>query len=340
MSDNYSVAPSGPRKTKSSSSSSGSSGGSSSGGSGGSSGGSSSGGGGGGGGGNPYLREQKKAQRRAADRYRDQAAALQQQVRAWSFALNSGFKDALDRRLANINLVQRQQDKVIVEGYRDRVRSLRGANQDNEKAESDQSYANIANRGRERSSAISEAMLQGAGESDMLRSQSMALRNWNANQSEVNRSYFDTLRTVNSSLTDLNIDTKTARMNIASEANADREQLWTNYFGQRSEAYTQLGNIKGQQAELYGLANEQVASKDSDRRRKRSEKQSGAYFMDAAKATGTAWKNPGAPKRLRNWDGVDLMKGRQNQSRWINRTTIDDEAASVRRPEGATLREW
>ena len=101
-------------------------------------------------------------------------------------------------------------------------------------------------------------MLQGAGESDVLQAQMMSLRNWQFNQTEANRSYYDTLRSLNSSLTDLNVDTKTALANNELQANADREAIWTNYHDRRSEAFTQLGNIRGQQADYYAEAEQMV----------------------------------------------------------------------------------
>lgn len=295
-------------------------------------------GGGGGGGGDPYLRNQRKQQRKASQRYMDDAAALRGQVRALRRALNGGFRRALDIRLANIGLVTGQQQKQVMQGYRERVGSLAGAAKDNEKAAAGQGFLNLSNRGRERANALSEAMLQGAGESDILRSQEMSLRNWNANQGEVNRGFFDTLRTVNSSLTDLNVDTKTARMNLAAEANADREQLYNSFYAQRAEALTQLGNVLGQQGEYYGLANEQVGSKKARRLRNRAENLSDAAFLGSANMQSKAWKNPGISARLRKWQGRDdFSDGGMGDSTYREAAS---QTTNLARPEGATLRSW
>ena len=62
---------------------------------------------------------------------------------------------------------------------------------------------------------LAQAALQGAGETDTLRGQFMAVRNWDANQADVNRSYFDTTRSINSSLQDLNSDVRQQRVNLA-----------------------------------------------------------------------------------------------------------------------------
>lgn len=294
-------------------------------------------GGGGGSASNPYLAQQKKAQKKAANRYIEQAKSMAGQIAALKNSLSEGFKANLTQRLANITLVQGQQDATLMEGYNNRVKALDDSAKDNEKAEGDASFQNLGNRARERANAVTEAMNQGAGESDVLQAGLMSLRNWDANQGEINRSFFDTLRSVNSSLTDLNTDTKTARVNMASQANADRDQVWSNYYDQRSETYTQLGNLYGQQGELYGMANEQVGSKATKKKRKQATHLSAAEFMHASKANSKAWENPGVGADLMNWQGQGPIQGE------INNNTIASAATNepiAKKPEGATLRKW
>ena len=282
------------------------------------------------------LKRENEAKRKASEKYIKQAETLNEQAQALRKALTVGFRHALNIRLGNVSRVLGGQDAILVEGYRKRVGSLEGAVEDNQKAEAAGTFANLGNRGRERANAVSEAMLQGAGETDTLRAQQASLRNWSANQMETNRGFYDTLRSVNSSLTDLNIDTKTARTNLATEANADREQLWNSFYAQKSEAYTALGNIRGQQAELYGLANEAVASKNTRRRLSQMENLMGGAFDSATAASSSAWRNPGIPKRLREWEGAKNFEGQQNMSLYRNAQTD----IGPKRPEGATLRAW
>lgn len=294
-------------------------------------------GGSGGGGYSSYLASQKKQQSKAAKRYLDQAKAMSGQIAALKNSLSVGFKAALDQRLANINLVAGQQDQVLMEGYANRVKQLEGSALDNEKAEAGQSFANLGNAARERANAVSEAMNNGAGESDVLKSQLASLRNWSANQGEVNRSYFDTLRSVNSSLTDLNTDTKTGRSNIASQANADRDSVWSQYYDQRSETYTQLGNLYGQQGELYGLANEQKGSKTTKKLRRRAVHGSDSMFMNASEANSRAYENPGIPADVLGWQGHGDIAAN------VTGNTIEAAATNEpikAKPEGATLRKW
>lgn len=283
------------------------------------------------------LARERAAKKAASKRFKDQAQTLQKQANALKKALDGGYREALDLRLSNVDLLQRQQDESLLQSYERRAGSLEGADEDNRKAESDSSYQNLANRARERSNAMSEAMMQGAGESDVLRTQLMSLRNWNANQSEINRSFFDGLRSINTSLTDLNVDTRTGRLNIESQANADRDQYWTQFYNQMADSNTQLGNIYGQQAELYGMANEQVKSKATQKSQKSKSNASGKAFQEAAKYATSAWENPGASEELQNWEGREQFIGN------LNNTILSGQAetgTTQKRPEGASLRSW
>jgi len=291
----------------------------------------------GGGGYSSYLASQKKAQNKAARRYIAQAESMAGQIKALKKSLSSGFKTALEQRLRNISLVQGQQDSILLEGYNQRVKSLKDAASDNEKAAGDASFQNLGNRARERTNAVTEAMSQGAGESDVLKSQLMSLRNWDANQGEIHRSFFDTLRSVNSSLTDLNVDTKTARVNMASQANADRDQVYSQYYNQRSETYTQLGNLYGQQGELFGLAQEQVGRKRTKQRRRQAVRRSDNQFMNAVRANSKVWKNPGVGAGLMGWQGEGPVEGDLGSSQ-IPAAPVNEPIA--KRPEGASLRKW
>lgn len=279
--------------------------------------------------------DEKKAKRKASTRYLEQAATMQKQAKALRMALGKkGFRAALETSLANVDLITRQQDRMLRRDFRTRLRSLREAEVDNEKAAAGASYANLANRGQERMAALAEATANGAGESDMLRAQQMSLANWNANQNEINRSFYDTRTSVNASIRDLNADTRTARINVATEADADRQQLWTTYYNQRSETLTNLGNTLGQMAEYYGMAKE--ADGRGGKQRKRTAKASGAAFRQAAKVAGKAYESPGIPKNLRQWEGAPVSEDRLNNSKFASAGT----EIAPKKPEGASLRSW
>lgn len=277
-----------------------------------------------------YAKEQKKQQKKAEENYKKQAETLQGQIDAIRDTIHGSFLKNLKIRLNNIKLLQGQQDAVLVEGYQKRLKDLSGAKEDNDKSFADDSFAALANRGRERLNALTEATLNGAGESDTLKAQVMSLRNWGANQGEINRSMFDTLRSINTSRTDLINDTKTARINNATQANEERDQLYTNYYQQRYEGMVQLGNLLGQQAELYGLANEKGDQKGSS-------KDSGKAFDAATKEAAKAWENPGVKQSLRDWQGAAEYQTRQSMGDFSNAAT---NIGQKKKPEGASLRRW
>lgn len=240
------------------------------------------------------------------------------QIKALEELLNKGFAKARDTKLANIKKITEQQDAELVRGYEARTTSLLAADKDNEKAEAEASFANLANRARETGDMLDEFLVQGAGETDMLKAQLMSLRNWDANQADVNRSYFDTQRSVNSAINDLNATTRTARINLQTEALADMEQVHTNYYNQRADAYTQLGNIR--------------ANPYSD-----SYKKDAKDYGNMAKEASQAWTNPGVNKSLRDWNGTvkpteDTLTNTKVQAMQLQQ--------KIKRPEGSTLRRW
>lgn len=288
-----------------------------------------------------------KAQAAAANRYNRQAKNLEGQARALLHALRVDLKKGLMQQIGDINQVSKQQAKGLREGFRERLDMLEGSAEDNAKAAASQTGINLENQIRERNSAVGEAMAQGAGESDTLNAMMMSLRNWNANQTEIERGYFDSLRSINASKTDLFVDTKTALMNNQVQRNADKEQLWTNYHNQRSELYTQLGNTRGQQADYKAMAAEMKPGKAENLGKGKGKKKGGAgggyvaaasrAFMQAAKETGKSWNNPGISKKLMKWDGPDDFESTRSGPQGVAEVRT---VALDKRPEGATLRKW
>jgi hypothetical protein len=294
--------------------------------------------GGGGGANDPVqaaIDREKQYRADAANRYMKQAQILQIQAHKWKQILSKkGFRKALMTKLDNVSLDEKQSDDILMQGYDDRVGSLKNANDDNKKDASAKTNANLMNASRERANALSEASLQGAGETDMLRSQGMALRNWSANQNEVGRAFADTQTALNSSLNDLNVDTRQGRFNVALQANADREMLWSNYYDRRSEALTQLGNTMGQISEYYAMSNEQKKSKEAQNKEDKWRKNSKDVFGQLAKNTQKAWDDPGVSKNIRQWDGRGDFEG------GLDNRQFGPQDLSMKRPSGADLRKW
>ena len=246
------------------------------------------------------------------------------------------MKKGLARRLANIQTQLGQADAQALQGYQEGSAKLLKDASSNEAAAADSSAQALVNRGRERVNAMSQAALQGAGESDLLRTQEMSLRNWNANQSEVTRSYFDTKNSITGSLSELENNTRTARFNASRTASESRDSVYSEYYNARSETLTNLGNLYGQQAEYYGLANEQVGSKKSRARQKQAAARSRRAAMAASKTSGEGYTDPGVPSSITQWKGdAKVEDAMTNEFRGSPAGSGNKPA-----PSGATLRKW
>ena len=276
------------------------------------------GGGGWGGGGGGY-----NAAARASSRKQNEAtAALVDQQRQ----LIDAFATQRDIKLANIARAFTDSDARLLENYRTALAGLEGTRANNEKAEADTSFGNVSNAIRERASLLAEAAANGAGESDLLRTQLQALRNYSANQGEVNRSFYDTLQSINNSVTALNNDTANSRTNLYNQREADREAAWANFANQTADAWTQIMNIES--------ANTNVDSDTSEAYNRR--------FADAgsraAAAVRNSYRRQAIPAGWTDWEGKGSAEGRRLTSN--NKAATVNLGGPVRRPEGATLRRW
>jgi hypothetical protein len=235
---------------------------------------------------------------------------------------------------------------------------------DNEKSEADSSFANLGNRARERGDLTTQALSQGAGESDVLKSQLQALRNWSANQGDVNRSFFDTRTSINAGITDLNNATRTSKINEEQSANSQRGGIWDDYYNSMSDTFTQMSNLDQQNYLLNGEIDMARKGKDEHKRildwlkkgkniedydpydapvKDRAStppKYTSKYAQLAADAAAGAWKNPGVSDKTKKFVGATASKGDLNTADPSAVNGFDPASAKRKRPEGATLRKW
>lgn len=240
------------------------------------------------------------------------------QVDALLALLNGGFQSALNQQIANAAKVYEAQDRDLVRGYESRFEILRRGEADNEQAEADATFGNLANRAREASELLSQSTALGAGETDNLRAQLLALRNADDNQQEINRSYWDTQKGLASAAADLTNGTRTARSNLAADYSEQVQRLNQQYYNQRQEAWAQIGNISANP-----LSDQYNKHKDAFNK-----------MVADAKTVASA---PEIPANIRNWYGSHLVRpGNLNNS--DPRSLQQREA--TKRPEGSTLRSW
>lgn len=270
-----------------------------------------------------------------------------------------------DAQLAALDQALKTKLGQIRTTFEESIGDFRTNLRDNEASEADASFDNLSNRARETQDVVSQALSQGAGESDVLRSQLQALRNWSSNQSDINRSFFDTRASVNAGITDLNMATQTGMKNEEMSTNAARGQRWDDFYDATGQTFSDMANLDQQN---YLLDSEIAAN-----RRQRSGSQALVSWLDsgknaedykastaksesswapkaytsdyarkAAEAAGSVWKDPGISKATQEWEGAAQSEGSLNNSQLWNAqaNTAVDGTRRRKRPEGATLRRW
>jgi hypothetical protein len=265
-----------------------------------------------------------KAKKEAKDRSRREneatRALVDQQIK-----LSGSFGRQRDTKLKNVSSTYASGDSNLLKGYSQALGGLRSTAKDNDRSEADSTFQNVANAMRERQDVLGEISNNGGGETDLLRGQLAALRNYTNNQNEVNRSFFDTLNSINRSITSLNVDTTTSRNNLWNQAEADRESAWANYHNQQAETWTQITNIEN--------ANTNIAS-DSSEAYKKLQPDSG---KKAAAHAGSSYAKK-ANTKLDSWKGKGAAENRKLTS--TNRAATVNLGGPMKRAEGATLRKW
>ena len=268
--------------------------------------------GGGGGGGGSYSAQMAALQARQNDNTR---ALVEGQA-----ALLASFAKARDTKIGNITRALASGDALLLENYGRGRRNLDGNIADNDAAQSDLSFGNLSNLLRERQDILGELANNGAGETDQLRAQLQALRNFTANQNEANRSYFDTYRSIQNAISSLNSDTASSRLGLFNQAESDIESTWANYNNQEADTWTQIMNIENANTnDTYG-------------------KMYGNAGASAAAAVANAYSKKEAPADWLSWNGRAEAPDRQLVS--SNKAATVNLGAAPKKPEGATLRKW
>ena len=235
---------------------------------------------------------------------------------------------------------------------------------DNEKSESDASFSNFANRAREKQDLVTQALSQGAGESDVLKSQLQALRNWSVNQGDINRSFFDTRTSINAGITDLNTSTQQGRMNEELSTNMSKASRWDDFYESMASTYSDMANLdqsnyllsgeiaaaEKQRGHAEGALNWLNAGKNfSDYETPRLETMAAAkatpyesqHAKLAAQMTGSTWTNPGLSEETKNWQGMKQSQtSLTNTQPWNAQDNAEGGTPKKKRPEGASLRRW
>jgi hypothetical protein len=304
--------------------------------------------------------QQKSALQQAIDAALAQKQTNQSKLDSLLGLVGGGLQRGRDTALSGVERDLKTLLDQAFAHYGEQISDLNTGLRDNEASEADSSFGNMANRARERGDLVTAALAQGAGESDVLKAQLQALRNWSANQAEINRGYFDTLTSTNSAITDLNTGTKSAITGYEMDANQRRGGIWSDFHSGMADAYTQLDNlatnnflldqeiaanqqnISGQDALLAHIAAGKSADTFVAPATAAGSTRAGApytgYSQEAARWAGEAYQSPGVSRATQAWEGQETTSTPLGNSRL--QPQADDAGRKPKKPEGATLRKW
>ena len=281
------------------------------------------------------VARENAAKAKAGQKYLTQANNLDIQAKALLRALNKTFAMSRNTSLANIGQRLNESLGMLKEDAAARGAQLDASAQGTEAAAAGQENQSLSNMVRERADAMSMLLEQGMGETDSMRAMLMSARNMNANQNEGNQSRLDSMRSINASITDLNADTRTGLANQFGEAEAERGRIWENFYSRRSQGYTQLGNIRGQQADYYASAQEMGVNPGKAKTRAARTGMRNAYEA-ATTETGKAYKEKATPGWIRDWQGTETKDAKVQNTNLAAAITID----APEKADGASLRRW
>ncbi len=301
---------------------------------------------------------------KTAKRYSSAANDLQLQITALKDALKTDFAKSRRQNIADINLMLDQQLTQLKDAAGLRGQQFLSAAEDADKATADVQEAGIRNAVRERADTMTAILEQGAGETDALRAMVANARNLHNNLSDANRSYFDTMQSINQGIVDLNVDTKTALSNAQMTAEGQKELVWQDYYNRRAEAMTSLGNVYGQQADLLaqardlGLKGGTVKQKGQqfegygvlpgDKKGKRDKADGTTSKLEAARKgmkkqfaaasneLGKSYVQKPLPDWIDEYEGTPTIERRQENTNLASAPIFE----GVQKAQGATLRTW
>ena len=323
-------------------------------------------------------RKQKERDQRTGQRYLEQARNLNPQADALIKAIGE-MKIRRQQDFKDIQRTRSDQLKRLLSSAEDLGAEYDVAAENNEIAAGGALESGMSNAVRERSETLSQLLSQGAGESDTMRAMLMAARNQNANASDANRAYWDTIASINQNITALNEDTQAKLADAWVSGEGEKEQIRRDYLESTGDAYTQLGLVRQSQADAFANAREyEVAppklgkTKDSKGAGKSLKKWSAKGDLEvkgknpSGRLKGASAKDKGVPgdkfRRQQSREAFDTwaelqdesyeqepvpdrIKNYTGKSRLTGRQSNTQLASALtveplQKAEGATLRKW
>lgn len=281
-----------------------------------------------------YSRED--SQRKAAgNTFLQQARNLEMQAVALEEAIKNSFSAARKQNLRDVDRALSATLSALRSGANAKYAEFMVGADNTEKARAYNEETNASNLVRERQESLAQALAQGAGETDQMRTMLLAARRWSENAGQANRAYFDSMASTNAAITDLREDVRTGLTNTFIQSENERDRIWQVYYDGQAEALTQLGNIRGQQRDYYAQA-EEMGAEPKKGAKKKAKLQSQKAFNRMAKMKGESYKQKAVPGGLRNFDPGEAVEA-STQSTLLQSAP---DLGPMNRAEGASLRKW
>ena len=265
------------------------------------------------------------AKKAGKDQTAKENAATQEILNALMNSL-TGFQQGRETQIKNAQTALDSALAGILASYQSAVADYNKTAISNEQDEASKSAANIQNRARERMSLLEQAASQGAGETDQLRAQLQAFLNFDANQLEVTRSFFDTQRGINSQIAGANSQAETSRRSAWAQNQEAIGQAENEFMKNWTDTWT---NIQRTAAQNTNINSDYSTGFTADLRGNNA-------VTEASKYAGKAYETKKQDEKwFQTWDGREEGRDRQVTS------TSRAGSVSIRAPksaEGATLR--
>lgn len=297
-----------------------------------------------------------KLHARAGDELKKSIVKNNLQIKGLDKQRDSAFKSIDEKLLREVGILLSNDAKIKL-NYFDLAK-------DNDEAESDTSLSNLSNQRRERAQSLAQVQAQGGGETDALKAQGVALRNWAANQQPSNRSYSDSLTGVNNSIVDSDVTTGTNITNAIEQADTNKRDAFNQHkesvgavlttnidlYGKMSDYYRQTSDAmqtKTEKVQQSGkpknTTTKQWQSSAGTKTSKRYDKEVDNSFLNMHKEeqkladlNGLTYTAPLATKEQLGFQETPKLLQKQNTTDIDNAQLLTKQ----KRPEGATLRKW
>lgn len=162
----------------------------------------------------------------------------------------SGYDTGRKTALANADLTFNNTLSGVLSSYTSAVDDYGKSAERNKEDEASKSAANVTNRARERMGNLSQVLSQGGGETDALRALLTVFQNYDANQLDVTRSFYDTERQINSQIAGANAQAATNRQSAWQQLQEAKGKAENEYYKNYMDTWTSAQRTAAQNSNI------------------------------------------------------------------------------------------